>query len=1268
MKKLLLAFISMLMPFLMAAQCTTNNSTSCNCKDGTTNCDLLPDIIVGRPTLLVNGTSGYIEYPQVCPGGCSGNDGRLRISVSSPNIGFGPLEVRAINTIICGTDTFVNPASGFVCPNGDPLKQLVNQRIYHKNGNTMTYYDRPAGSMTYHPSHGHMHVDDWGIYTLRTATTNPDPLTWPIVGTGSKLAFCLMDYGSCSTYNGHCVDSVNNILTNSNFPNFGLGGGAYGCSPTIQGISSGYTDIYYQSLDGMWINLPPGLCNGQYWVVVQLDPKGYFLESNENNNVIAVPITLTQQNGVVPTVTASGATTFCQGGSVILTSSASANYLWSNGATTQAITVSQSGSYSVTVNSTSSCPTTSSPKVVTVNPLTVSATATPAGICPGETVQLNAVATSNGTVTQTASFSNNTIYAIPDNNPTGVTSAVTVSGLNPTTLLSNSVVSVTINITHTYDADLIISLISPSGNTINLSNSRGGNADNFVNTVFSASATTSISAGTAPFTGSYLPEAAFSSLTGNLNGTWSLKVVDHAGTDQGTINNWTLQLNQSLPTTLSYAWTSNPVGYTSSLASGTVNPLTTTNYIVTVTESSTGCTGTQTIPVTVGNSLHVTTNSPNAICAGGSTTLTASGAPSYTWSPAIGLSATSSSTVTANPSQTTTYKVVGTNGGCKDSATVTVVVNPLPPVAVNTPAAICAGSSTTLNATGASTYNWAPSFGLNIYTGPTVVATANQTTTYIVTGTDANGCTASALTVVGVNQIPVVNLNSNALIVCSGQPTTLTASGASSYSWSPSLGLDVSTGSTVISTVTSPITYTVTGTSNNCSSTASVTISINNIPATPSAINTTATTFCAPFNASYNITSVTNTNGYTWTVPAGLTIVSGQGTESITVSGTVAVSGNICVTADNVCGSSLPSCIAINITSGVPGAIGTILPTTGKACPNDIVTYSISPIANTTSYKWIGPIGSTILSGQGSTSVVVQYNPSFTGGTYLQVRGSNACGLGPNKSKLISLNIPSTPGAITGSNSGVCLSTLNYSVTLVNGMTYVWKVPANASILSGQGTNAISVQYAAGFVSGNITVFAQNGCGNSGVRTKSISAAPVKVTSITGPLSVCTAQSGVTYSIAAVPSAISYVWAVPGGTITSGQGSTSIQVTFAANPRNAYVQVTPINSCAAAPIKTITVVVNACAKVYDFNSNGAALNLQPNPANNYVEVLYNTDLTTPGKITLNNILGQVQYSQIINPEEGKNSYMIDLRKFPSGIYMLNVHQGDRNYTQRLVIE
>ena len=372
MKKILLSLLVFALPFLADAQCTTTNATNCVCKDGTGNCDLLPDIIIGRPPLLVNGSSGYTEYPQVCTPPCNGNDGRIRISVSTPNIGAGPLEVHALPIAICGTDTFYNVASNFVCPNGANLKQVVQQRIYHKNGNTMTYYDRNAGTMTYHPSHGHMHVDDWGIYTLRTATANPDPLTWPILGNGAKLAFCLMDYGTCTTYSGHCVDSANNTLLNGNFPNFGLGGGGFNCSPTVQGISSGYCDIYYQSLDGMWINVPPGLCNGQYWVVVQIDPHNNFLESNENNNVIAVPITLTQQTGSLPVITAGGPTTFCQGGSVVLSSTQASDYLWSNGATTQSITVSQSGSYSVTVNQLNSCSSQSTPINITVTTIPVS--------------------------------------------------------------------------------------------------------------------------------------------------------------------------------------------------------------------------------------------------------------------------------------------------------------------------------------------------------------------------------------------------------------------------------------------------------------------------------------------------------------------------------------------------------------------------------------------------------------------------------------------------------------------------------------------------------------------------------------------------------------------------------------------------------------------------------------------------------------------------------------------------------------------------------
>ncbi|NNF01216.1 MAG: hypothetical protein HKN22_00885, partial [Bacteroidia bacterium] len=386
MRLLSTLFVIFLWTNISFAQCTLFDATSCMCSDSvSTNCDLLPDIKVALPPLYVQGSSGIIEYSQ---SGNGTNNGRLRVSVSTPNIGFGPLTVRTTTTYLCGTDTFYNTAPS-QCPNGDPPRTLVNQRVYHKNGNTMSFYDRPAGSMTYHPSHGHMHVDDWGIYTLRDSTPGEaDPTNWPIIGTGSKLAFCLMDYGTCSFYAGHCADDNGNTLLNGDFANYGLGGGSYNCSATEQGITSGYTDIYYQYLDGMWLNIPPGTCNGDYYIVVELDPYDYFLESNENNNVVAVPYTLTQQmpSGSAPLVNTLGTSTICQGNSVDLAASLGSTYLWSNGDTTQNITVTQTGDYYVTVSSNCGTGTSDTISITVVDPQVTSSVGDT--ISPGQSAEL----------------------------------------------------------------------------------------------------------------------------------------------------------------------------------------------------------------------------------------------------------------------------------------------------------------------------------------------------------------------------------------------------------------------------------------------------------------------------------------------------------------------------------------------------------------------------------------------------------------------------------------------------------------------------------------------------------------------------------------------------------------------------------------------------------------------------------------------------------------------------------------------------------------
>jgi subtilisin-like proprotein convertase family protein len=100
-----------------------------------------------------------------------------------------------------------------------------------------------------------------------------------------------------------------------------------------------------------------------------------------------------------------------------------------------------------------------------------------------------------------------------------------------------------VNITHTYDGDITISLVGPNAAQVTLAAKRGTSGDNFTNTVFDDAAATPIASGSAPFTGTFRPESPLSLFDGiPPGGTWGLKVVDSASNDIGTITGWTLQL------------------------------------------------------------------------------------------------------------------------------------------------------------------------------------------------------------------------------------------------------------------------------------------------------------------------------------------------------------------------------------------------------------------------------------------------------------------------------------------------------------------------------------------------------------------------------------------------------------------------------------------------------------------------------------------------------------------------------------------------------
>lgn len=331
---LLLLLVIGLAQYANAQLCNFQDASGCACPNGVDTCFLLPDITISE--LLLEDVNNLYEVP-----------GLLEISVSTPNIGYGPLRVIPQNAILCGTDTIVNTTgASFQCPNGEEPKQLIVQRVYKKEGGTMSYEQFQAGAMTYHPQHSHMHVDDWGLYTIRTEVPGTPPETWPMLSEGVKLGFCLMDFGSCQQYVGYCKD-VNDLTITSQLPNHGLGGGNYSCGATNQGISVGYTDIYYHTVSGMEILIPPGTCNGEYKIVVQIDPNNNFMESNEDNNIVVATLHLKEQSEKQEeALSLQVSKNLCNGETATLSANYGYGFLWSTGATTQNIIVENAGNYS----------------------------------------------------------------------------------------------------------------------------------------------------------------------------------------------------------------------------------------------------------------------------------------------------------------------------------------------------------------------------------------------------------------------------------------------------------------------------------------------------------------------------------------------------------------------------------------------------------------------------------------------------------------------------------------------------------------------------------------------------------------------------------------------------------------------------------------------------------------------------------------------------------------------------------------------------------
>jgi autotransporter-associated beta strand protein len=200
--------------------------------------------------------------------------------------------------------------------------------------------------------------------------------------------------------------------------------------------------------------------------------------------------------------------------------------------------------------------------------------------------------------------------------------------------------------------------------------------------------------------------------------------------------------------------------------------------------------------------------------------------------------------------------------------------------------------------------------------------------------------------------------------------------------------------------------------------------------------------------AGYSIASVSGATNYTWEAPSGASVASGQGTTSITVNfGCAAVSGNVSVTPSNGGGSGGSSSLAVTVTNvGAAGAISGI----SAVCTGQTAdVYSIASVSGATTYTWAAPSGASITSGQGTTSISVNWG-SIGGNVIVTPANANGC---QGSASILPVVINAAPNITAGpSPQTTCtLGSVQFTLTATGaGLTYQWR--KNGSPLSDGGT------------------------------------------------------------------------------------------------------------------------------------------------------------------------------------------------------------------------
>jgi hypothetical protein len=394
-------------------------------------------------------------------------------------------------------------------------------------------------------------------------------------------------------------------------------------------------------------------------------------------------------------------------------------------------------------------------------------------------------------------------------------------------------------------------------------------------------------------------------------------------------------------------------------------PVITTVYDVTVTDAM-GCTESATVTVTINLPPTAEAGNPLTICSGSSATLggtpTATGGTSpytYAWSsiPASVIPATANPSV--SPTVTTVYTLTVTDAStCTATDNITITVNPSPTADAGLPQTVCAGicvplggAPTANGGTPGYTYNWSsvPASIIPAVANPTVCPLT--TTTYNVTVTDANNCTASSSVVITVS-IATATAVANLPLICSGACSNLTATGGGTYVWSsvPASVIPAIANPSVCPTVTTTYTVTVTAL-NGCTATASATVTVNTITVTATPVKDTV---CAGQCTDINTLVVGGTLPYIyqWSTPPG------GATTFINVCPLVTTTYSVTVTDANGC-------------SGVGSATVNVYKATATAVPPIICIGGSSTITATGGGTYLWSFG-------GATTAAITVSPAIT--------------------------------------------------------------------------------------------------------------------------------------------------------------------------------------------------------------------------------------------------------------------------------------------------